>query len=217
MEALEAIEAGCKAVEKFPLETLSRTDGQALLARLDKVDQKLVALQRNLRGRLITVATGSPGVGVDRRTHKRGRIEKRSWPRVPSWRRPMRRPPRCRMTRSRHVAGPRSRCGAGDHRRRAADADARLHPPRKPCSSLSADLRQAHPRTAVPRTHQAPCLAGPADRVAWARLSRWCIGLTCCPYHPAIGNWSEVHVDATTPKGRRTCRRLGRGTMRGVP
>jgi hypothetical protein len=57
VEALEAIEAGCKAVEKFPLETLSRSDGQALLARLDKVDQKLVALQRKLRGRLITVAT----------------------------------------------------------------------------------------------------------------------------------------------------------------
>ena len=57
VEALEAIEAGCKALEKFPLETLSRTDGQALLARLDKVDQKLVALQRNLRGRLITVAS----------------------------------------------------------------------------------------------------------------------------------------------------------------
>jgi hypothetical protein len=57
VKALEAIEAGCRAVEKFPLETLSRTDGQALLARLDKVDQKLVALQRNLRGRLITVAT----------------------------------------------------------------------------------------------------------------------------------------------------------------
>jgi hypothetical protein len=56
VEALEAIEAGCKAVEKFALETLSRTDGQALLARLDKVDQKLVALQRNLRGRLLTVA-----------------------------------------------------------------------------------------------------------------------------------------------------------------
>ena len=57
VEALEAIEAGCKALEKFPLETLSRTDGQALLTRLDKVDQKLVALQRNLRGRLITVAS----------------------------------------------------------------------------------------------------------------------------------------------------------------
>ena len=56
VEALEAIEAGCKAVGVFPLETLSRTDGQALLARLDKVDQKLVALQRSLSGRLLTVA-----------------------------------------------------------------------------------------------------------------------------------------------------------------
>jgi hypothetical protein len=56
VEALEAIEAGCRAVGVFPLETLSRTDGQALLAQLDKADQKLVALQRSLRGRLITVA-----------------------------------------------------------------------------------------------------------------------------------------------------------------
>jgi hypothetical protein len=38
------------------LETLSRTDGQALLARLDKVDQKLIALQRSLSGRLVAVA-----------------------------------------------------------------------------------------------------------------------------------------------------------------
>lgn len=56
VEALEAIEAGCKAVGVFPLETLSRTDGQALLARLDKLDQKLVSLQRSLSGRLITTA-----------------------------------------------------------------------------------------------------------------------------------------------------------------
>jgi hypothetical protein len=56
MGALEAIEAGCKAIGVFPLETLSRTDGQALLARLDKLDQKLVALQRSMRGRLITTA-----------------------------------------------------------------------------------------------------------------------------------------------------------------
>ena len=48
VEALEAIEAGCKAVAAFPVETLSRTEGQALLARLDKLDQKLVALQRSL-------------------------------------------------------------------------------------------------------------------------------------------------------------------------
>jgi hypothetical protein len=56
VEALEAIEAGCKAVGVFPLETLSRTDGQALLARLDEVNQKLVALQRSLSGRILTVA-----------------------------------------------------------------------------------------------------------------------------------------------------------------
>ena len=56
VETLEAIEAGCKALGVFPLETLSRTDGQALLARLDKVDQKLIALQRSLSGRLLTVA-----------------------------------------------------------------------------------------------------------------------------------------------------------------
>ena len=53
IEALDAIEAGCKAVGVFPVETLSRTDGQALLARLDKLDQKLVALQRSLRGQLL--------------------------------------------------------------------------------------------------------------------------------------------------------------------
>ena len=56
VEALEAIEAGCQAVGVFPLETLSRSDGQALLARLDKLDQKLVSLQRSLSGRLITTA-----------------------------------------------------------------------------------------------------------------------------------------------------------------
>lgn len=56
IEALDAIEAGCKAVGVFPLETLSRTDSQALLARLDKLDQKLVALQRSLRGRLLIMA-----------------------------------------------------------------------------------------------------------------------------------------------------------------
>ncbi|MFI5506025.1 hypothetical protein ACIA48_01040 [Mycobacterium sp. NPDC051804] len=54
--ALDAIEAGCKAVGVFPLETLSRTDGQALIARLDRVDQKLVALQRSVNGRLIMTA-----------------------------------------------------------------------------------------------------------------------------------------------------------------
>jgi hypothetical protein len=56
IEALETMEAGCTAVGVFPLETLSRTDGQALLARLDKLDQKLVSLQRSLRGRLLMTA-----------------------------------------------------------------------------------------------------------------------------------------------------------------
>jgi hypothetical protein len=56
IEALESIEAGCTAVGVYPLETLSRTDGQALLARLDTLDQKLVALQRSLNGRLIMTA-----------------------------------------------------------------------------------------------------------------------------------------------------------------
>jgi hypothetical protein len=56
VEALETIEAGCRAVGVFPLETLSRTDSQALLARLDKLDQKVVALQRSLKGRLIMTA-----------------------------------------------------------------------------------------------------------------------------------------------------------------
>ncbi|HEX2283411.1 MAG TPA: hypothetical protein VHI10_01085 [Mycobacterium sp.] len=54
--ALDAIEDGYRAVAVFPLETLSRTEGQALLARLDKVDQKLIELQKRLRGRLITAA-----------------------------------------------------------------------------------------------------------------------------------------------------------------
>jgi hypothetical protein len=56
VDALEAIEAGCRAVGVFPLETLSRTDGQALLARLDKLDQKIVAVHRRLNGRLLTTA-----------------------------------------------------------------------------------------------------------------------------------------------------------------
>ncbi len=53
IEALDAIEAGYRGVSAFPFETLSRTEGQALLTRLDKLDQQLVALQRRLNGRLI--------------------------------------------------------------------------------------------------------------------------------------------------------------------
>jgi hypothetical protein len=61
VEALDAIEAGCRAVEVFPSETLSRSDGQALLARLDQLDQKIVAVHRRLKGRLITTARGVTG------------------------------------------------------------------------------------------------------------------------------------------------------------
>jgi hypothetical protein len=56
IEALETIEAGYRGVAVFPFATLSRTEGQALLARLDKLDQQLVALQRRLSGQLITMA-----------------------------------------------------------------------------------------------------------------------------------------------------------------
>ena len=55
VEALDAIEAGCRTVGVFPLETLSRTDGQALLARLDQLDQKILAVHKRLNGRLIMV------------------------------------------------------------------------------------------------------------------------------------------------------------------
>lgn len=54
--ALDAIDAGCRSVAAFPMETLSRSEGHALLNRLDTLDQKLVALQRTLKGRLVTVA-----------------------------------------------------------------------------------------------------------------------------------------------------------------
>jgi hypothetical protein len=56
VEALEAIEAGSRAVDRFPFETLSRSEGQALLTRLDKLDQKLVALQKRMSGRLIVMS-----------------------------------------------------------------------------------------------------------------------------------------------------------------
>jgi GTP-sensing pleiotropic transcriptional regulator CodY len=37
--ALDAIEAGYRTVSTFPLETLSRSEGQALLVRLEKLDR----------------------------------------------------------------------------------------------------------------------------------------------------------------------------------
>jgi hypothetical protein len=55
INALDALEDDYRSVAAFPLETLSRSEGRALIARLDKLDQKLVALQRRLSGRLISV------------------------------------------------------------------------------------------------------------------------------------------------------------------
>lgn len=56
IEALDTIEAGYATVAAFPVETLSRTEGQALLTRLDKLDQTASLLRRRLSGRLIAVA-----------------------------------------------------------------------------------------------------------------------------------------------------------------
>lgn len=56
IEALESIEAGCAAVSAFPVETLSRTEGRDLLARLDRLDQRLELLRKQLSGRMIAVA-----------------------------------------------------------------------------------------------------------------------------------------------------------------
>lgn len=56
--ALDAIEAGAKTVAAFPLETLSRTEGHALLTRLEKLDQRLMSVHKRMSGRLVTVARG---------------------------------------------------------------------------------------------------------------------------------------------------------------
>ena len=52
--ALDAIESGYRAVAAFPLETLTRSEGQALLVRLEKLDKEWIALDRKLIGRLIS-------------------------------------------------------------------------------------------------------------------------------------------------------------------
>jgi hypothetical protein len=52
--ALDAIEAGYRTVAAFPLETLSRSEGQALLKRLAKLDKQWVALDQKLIGRLVS-------------------------------------------------------------------------------------------------------------------------------------------------------------------
>jgi hypothetical protein len=56
VDGLEAIEAGYRAISVFPLETLSRSEGHALLARLDKLNQELVLLHRRVNGRLLTMS-----------------------------------------------------------------------------------------------------------------------------------------------------------------
>ena len=62
--ALDSIEAGYRAVAAFPLETLSRSEGQALLVRLEKLDKEWIAIDRKLIGRLIS--EGNPlTVGSD--------------------------------------------------------------------------------------------------------------------------------------------------------
>ena len=66
--ALDAIEAGYTAVAAFPLETLSRTEGQALLARLDKLDQKWVAADARVSGRLIAAARDRPAFNTPRQS-----------------------------------------------------------------------------------------------------------------------------------------------------
>src|SRR5918998_4198619 len=62
--ALDAIEAGYKAVAAFPLETLSRSEGQALLVRLEKLDKEWVALDRKLIGRLVSEGDPTPFGGA---------------------------------------------------------------------------------------------------------------------------------------------------------
>jgi hypothetical protein len=54
--ALDSMDAAYRSVAAFPMETLSRTEGHALLTRLDKLDQQLAALRRRVNGRLITVS-----------------------------------------------------------------------------------------------------------------------------------------------------------------
>jgi Domain of unknown function (DUF222) len=58
VDALDAIEGGYRAVAAFPLETLTRSERQALLARMEELDKKWVALDRRLIGQL--VAEGDP-------------------------------------------------------------------------------------------------------------------------------------------------------------
>ena len=53
---IDAVEAAYQKLASLPLETLSRSELHALLARLARLDAKWVALDRKLIGRLITEA-----------------------------------------------------------------------------------------------------------------------------------------------------------------
>jgi hypothetical protein len=52
--ALDAIKNGYRAVAAFPLETLTRSEKHALLARLEELDKDWVAVDRRLIGQLVT-------------------------------------------------------------------------------------------------------------------------------------------------------------------
>jgi hypothetical protein len=60
VSALDAIKDGYRAVAAFPLETLTRSEKHALLARLEELDKEWVAVDRRLIGQLI--AEGDPAV-----------------------------------------------------------------------------------------------------------------------------------------------------------
>lgn len=64
--ALDAIEAGYRTVAAFPLETLSRCEGQALLLRLEKLDKQRADLDRKLIGRLISESDPATLAGTSR-------------------------------------------------------------------------------------------------------------------------------------------------------
>jgi Domain of unknown function (DUF222) len=58
--ALDAIKDGYRTVAAFPLETLTRSEKHALLARLEELDKDWVAVDRRLIGQL--VAEGDPAM-----------------------------------------------------------------------------------------------------------------------------------------------------------
>lgn len=63
--ALEAVESGYHALSGLRLETLSRSDIYALLARLEAIDKASAGLSRRLIGRLI--AEADPAAALSRR------------------------------------------------------------------------------------------------------------------------------------------------------